>query len=68
MKSFTHEHVFRAPSPEAVFAAYFDPKHAQEQDRELEIAEREVLEREETAEQLRRVCRTRHDCGAQGSG
>ena len=57
MKSFAHEHVFRAPSVAAVFAAYFDPRHAMEQDRELDIVERVVLEREETPELLRRVCR-----------
>ena len=57
MKSFSHEHVFRAPSTAAVFAAYFDPRHAMEQDRELDIVERVVLEREETHEMLRRVCR-----------
>ena len=57
MKSFFHEHVFRAPSTAAVFAAYFDPQHAAEQDRELAIVERTILERTETAELLRRVCR-----------
>lgn len=57
MKSFSHEHVFRAPSTAAVFAAFFDPRHAQEQDRELDFIEREVLERDETSEHLRRVCR-----------
>ena len=57
MKSFSHEHVFRAPSTSAVFSAYFDPRHALEQDRELDIVERVVLEFEETPEQLRRVCR-----------
>jgi hypothetical protein len=57
MKSFTHEYVFRAPSTTAVFAAFFDPQHAADQDRELDIIERLVLEREETSEFLRRVCR-----------
>jgi hypothetical protein len=57
MKSFCFEHVFRAPSVGAVFAAYFDPRHAADQDRELDIIERVVLERDETPEQLRRVCR-----------
>ena len=57
MKSFSHEHVFRAPSTAAVFAAYFDPRHAMDQDRELDIIERVVIEREETPECLRRVCR-----------
>ena len=36
MRAFSHEHVFRAPSVEAVFATYFDPRHATAQDRELE--------------------------------
>ena len=57
MKAFAHEHVFRAPSTTAVFAAYFDPRHAIAQDRELEIAERVVLERDDTPAMLRRVCR-----------
>lgn len=57
MKSFSFEHVFRAPSVAAVFAAYFDPRHAMEQDRELDIIERVVLELVETPHQLRRVCR-----------
>ena len=57
MKSFSFEHVFRAPSVAAVFAAYFDPKHALEQDRELDIVERSILEWEDTPDQLRRVCR-----------
>jgi hypothetical protein len=57
MKSFTHEYVFRAPSTTAVFEAFFDPEHAADQDRELDIIERLVLEREETSEFLRRVCR-----------
>lgn len=57
MRSFSHEHVFRAPSAEVVFATYFDPRHAVAQDRELDIIEREILERTETSDQLRRVCR-----------
>lgn len=57
MKSFCFEHVFRAPSVEAVFSAYFDPAHAAEQDRTLDVAERTVLERTETDDTLRRVCR-----------
>jgi hypothetical protein len=57
MKQFSHEHVFRAPSTAAVFAAYFDPRHATEQDRELEITERVVLELVDSPRELRRVCR-----------
>jgi len=57
MRAFCFEHVFRAHSAEVVFATYFDPRHAAVQDRELDIMERVVLERDETADQLRRVCR-----------
>jgi hypothetical protein len=57
MKSFSHEYVFRAPSTSAVFEAFFDPQHAADQDRALDITERLVLECEETSEFLRRVCR-----------
>jgi hypothetical protein len=54
---FSFEHVFEAASVDAVFAAYFDPDHQREQDRAVEIAEREILELIETADELRRVCR-----------
>lgn len=57
MKSFSHEHVFRAPSTTTVFAAYFDACHVLELDRELDIVERVVLEREDMPDTLRRVCR-----------
>lgn len=57
MRSFSFEHVFRAPSVAAVFTAYFDPAHAAAQDRALEVDERTVLERTETEAELRRVCR-----------
>jgi len=57
MTPFCFEHVFRAPSVEAVFEAYFDAQHQKEQDRRLDIAERVVLELEDTAEELRRVTR-----------
>jgi Protein of unknown function (DUF2505) len=57
MKSFTHDHVFHAPSAEAVFIAFFDAAHAKEQDRALDFTERTVLERDETGDELRRVCR-----------
>lgn len=57
MKSFAHEHVFRASSTAAVLAAYFDPRHLIEQDRELDIADRVVLELADTPAALRRVCR-----------
>jgi hypothetical protein len=57
MRSFSFEHVFRAPSVDVVFSTYFDPRHTVAQDRELDITEREILERTETSDQLRRVCR-----------
>jgi hypothetical protein len=53
---FSFEVDFRAPSPAAVFRAYFDPELTAEQDREVEVARREILEVEEAAETLRRVC------------
>lgn len=54
---FSFEHTFRAPSVDAVLHAYFDPGHQAEQDRAIEIAEREVLELEDGPDRLRRVCR-----------
>jgi hypothetical protein len=54
---FSFEHTFRAPSVDALIAAYFDRSHLAEQDRNLDIAEREILELEETPERLRRVSR-----------
>lgn len=57
MTPFSFEHTFRAPSVDALLAAYFDPDHQAEQDRAIEIAEREVLELDDTPERLRRVCR-----------
>src|SRR3569623_215421 len=53
MTPFSFEHVFRAHSVDELFAAYFDDAHQVEQDRVLDIASREVLERTE----LSRVCR-----------
>jgi uncharacterized protein DUF2505 len=55
--SFCFEHVFRAPSVAAVFAAYFDPAHQRVQDRELDIIERAVLEFTDSEDELVRVCR-----------
>ena len=57
MTEFCFEHVFRAPSVAAVFTAYFDPQHQQEQDRRLAIAERSVLELEDSGTELVRVSR-----------
>jgi len=41
---FSFEHVFRAPSPEAVIAAYFDPEHNAAQDKIAQLEDRQVLE------------------------
>ena len=57
MTPFSFEHVFRAPSTDAVFAAYFDEQHQVEQDRATDIVEREVVEIEERDGELRRTCR-----------
>lgn len=57
MTPFRFEHEFRAASPARVFAAYFDPALAAEEDRRVDIARREVLELDDTPEALRRVCK-----------
>lgn len=54
---FHFEHEFRAASPSVIFAAYFDPGLAAEQDRRTDVTRREVLELEDTPETLRRVCK-----------
>jgi hypothetical protein len=57
MTPFCFEHVFRAPSIEAVIAAYFDPDQLSSQDRAVDIVERQVLELVDDGETLRRVTR-----------
>lgn len=57
MTPFRFEHDFRAPTVAAVFAAYFDPALGAEHDRRARVARREVLEVDDGAEVLRRVCR-----------
>ena len=57
MTPFCFEHVFQAPSTASVFAAYFDPDHQNEQDRRMEIIEREVLEQTDRGDEIHRVCR-----------
>jgi hypothetical protein len=57
MTPFCFEHVFRAPSVDDVFAAYFDAEQQRDQDRANEIVERAVLELAEHGDELRRVCR-----------
>lgn len=53
MTPFCFEHVFRSGSVEELFTAYFDEALQAEQDRLLDVASREILERTE----LSRVCR-----------
>ena len=55
--SFSFEHVFAAQSPTAVIEAYFDAGHQIEQDRAIEIIEREVLELVDTGDTLTRKTR-----------
>jgi hypothetical protein len=57
MTPFSFEHVFRAPSVAAVFAAYFDPDHQRQQDDALAIAERVFVETVDDGDVLRRTCR-----------
>jgi hypothetical protein len=54
---FAFEHVFHAPSIDAVFAAYFDPAHLIAQDRVLEIVDRQVIEQVDDGAVLRRICK-----------
>ncbi|MEZ4368688.1 MAG: DUF2505 domain-containing protein [Kofleriaceae bacterium] len=57
MTSFQFEHLFRAPSVAAVFAVYTDRAHTADQDREVDIAEREFLEFVDEPTRFRRVSR-----------
>lgn len=57
MTPFCFEHVFSAPSPTAILAAYFDADHQAEQDRAISVAEREVLELVDDGDTLYRVSR-----------
>ncbi len=41
---FSYEHVFRATSPTAVIASYFEPGHLAAQDKVAELVERAVIE------------------------
>jgi len=58
MTPFCFEHRFSAASPSDVFEAYFDPHHQIEQDRALEIAERQVIEFVDGGDTISRRCRT----------
>lgn len=57
MTPFCFEHVFTAPSPDAVLAAYFDAELQAEQDRAIDVGEREVLELVDDGHQVYRVTR-----------
>ena len=54
---FRFDHVFRAASPSDVFAAYFEPAVVGDQDRALEVIERQILELADDGATLRRVCK-----------
>ena len=53
---FAFEHIYRAPSIAAVFAATFDPDNVARQDRVAGIARRDQLELIDDAATFRRVC------------
>lgn len=57
MTPFRFEHVYRAASPAAVFATYFDPLHAAEEDQRAGVASRELLEMADRPDELVRVSR-----------
>lgn len=52
---FHFEHRFRAASTAAVFAAYFDDAHRDEQDRAVDVARRDIVSDDDTAATRRRV-------------
>jgi hypothetical protein len=54
---FHFEFDFRAPSPAVIFEGYFDAALQAEQDRRVDVAERQLLELEDGPDTLRRVCR-----------
>ena len=57
MTPFRFEHVYRAASPAAVFATFFDPLHAAEEDRRAGVAARELLEMADRPDELIRKAR-----------
>lgn len=57
MTPFCFEHVFTAPSPDAVLAAYFDAGLVDEQDHAIDILEREVQQLVDDGETIQRVSR-----------
>lgn len=52
---FRFEHVYRAAGPATIFATYFDPLHAAEEDQRAGVASRELLEMADRPEELVRV-------------
>jgi hypothetical protein len=59
MTPFRFEHVYQAASPAAVFATYFDPLHAAEEDYRAGVASRELLEMADRPDELVRVSRVK---------
>lgn len=59
MTPFRFEHVYRAASPAAVFATYFDPACAAEEDYRAGIAARDLLEMADRPDEMVRVSRVR---------
>jgi hypothetical protein len=57
MTPFRYEHVYRASSPAAVFATFFDPLHSAEEDRRAGVVARELLEMADRPERLVRKAR-----------
>jgi hypothetical protein len=57
MTPFRFEHVYRAANPAAVFATYFDPIAAAEEDRRAGVKARELLEMADRPDQLLRKSR-----------
>lgn len=57
MTPFRFEHVYRAASPAAVFATFFDPLHAAEEDRRAGVIQRELLEMADRPDELLRKSR-----------
>ena len=57
MTPFCFEHVFSAPSTAALFEAYFDPSHQIEQDKVVEITERETIELADRGDEVFRKSR-----------
>ena len=57
MTPFRFEHTYRAATPAAVFATYWDPLHCAEEDQRAGVANRELLEMADHADELLRKSR-----------